>query len=88
MSFHGGLVGVIIATTVFSKWRKIPFLTLTDQLALAVPIALGLGRIGNYINGELIGFAPYNGPLAMMVNGIGHFPSPLLEALLEGPILL
>ncbi|MDD3645997.1 MAG: prolipoprotein diacylglyceryl transferase [Candidatus Gracilibacteria bacterium] len=82
MSFHGGVIGVIIAMYLFSKRYKVGFLKLSDEITAVLPIGLGLGRIGNYLNKELLGF-PYNGPLA--VNG--NFPSPLLEALLEGVVL-
>lgn len=83
MSFHGALIGVIIASGVFARIKKFSFFTVTDALALVTPIGLGLGRIGNYINGELPGFAPYDGPLAMIIRGVPHFPSPLLQSLLE-----
>ena len=43
--------------------------------------------MANFLNNELFGYAPYSGPFAMVRNGVGHFPSPLLEAVLEGPVL-
>ena len=55
MSFHGGLVGMVIAGIIFSRRRNAPFMELADIGALAAPIGLMLGRIGNFINGELYG---------------------------------
>ncbi|MBC7190546.1 prolipoprotein diacylglyceryl transferase, partial [Candidatus Aerophobetes bacterium] len=55
MSFHGGLLGVIFSAWIFTKIKKFDFFTLTDMLVLTAPIGLGLGRIGNFINGELYG---------------------------------
>lgn len=68
MSFHGGLIGATIAMYIVSRLRKISFLTLADNIAILIGIGLGLGRIGNYINGELIGYAGYTGPFAMVVD--------------------
>jgi len=61
-------------------------LKIADQITSILPIGLGLGRIGNYINKELLGM-PYTGPLAVIKDGKSFFPSPLLEAFLEGIIL-
>ncbi|MDD3793565.1 MAG: prolipoprotein diacylglyceryl transferase [Candidatus Gracilibacteria bacterium] len=87
MSFHGGVLGVILAMIIFSKKYKIGFLKLADQITLVLPIGLGLGRIGNYLNKELLGYSGYDGFLAVYLNNVGYFPSPLLEAFLEGFIL-
>lgn len=87
MSFHGGLVGAISGIYIASKRIKIPFLQIADQAAIITPIGLFFGRISNYLNNELYGFSPYNGPFPMMVHDVAHFPSPLLEAALEGIIL-
>lgn len=84
MSFHGGVLWVIIATVLFSKKKQLNFWKVIDEVALTVPIWLGLGRIGNYLNRELLWFSNYTGPFH--VNG--RFPSPLLEAFLEWFILL
>ncbi|NCP77363.1 prolipoprotein diacylglyceryl transferase [bacterium] len=83
MSFHGGVIGVIIAMILFSQINRKPFLIIADHITSVLPIGLGLGRIGNYLNGELLGFANYTGPLAVIKNGVSYFPSPLLEATLE-----
>jgi phosphatidylglycerol---prolipoprotein diacylglyceryl transferase len=86
MSFHGWLIGVITSVYIFSKNYKIQFWKIIDELAAIIPIGLWLGRIGNYINKELLWF-PYNWPLAVEIAWNGYFPSPLLEAFLEGFIL-
>jgi len=87
MSFHGGVIGVIIAMILFARIHRKSFLLIADQVTSILPIGLGLGRIGNYVNGELLGFANYTGPFAVIQNGVSYFPSPLLEAVLEGVIL-
>lgn len=87
MSFHGWLIGVILSVFLFSKKNKVDFFFLTDSLAIIVPVAIWLWRLGNYINGELPGYSPYTWPFAMMIQGMPHFPSPLLEMLLEWIVL-
>jgi phosphatidylglycerol---prolipoprotein diacylglyceryl transferase len=87
MSFHGGLIGVIAAAWIFAKIRRLSFWMITDELAIVLPLGIFLGRLANYANGELYGFAGYSGPFAMMVSNVPHFPSPLLEAGLEGIVL-
>tara|TARA_Y100000768_G_scaffold346671_1_gene294376 strand:+ start:308 stop:1117 length:810 start_codon:yes stop_codon:yes gene_type:complete len=90
MSFHGGLIGVIFAIFIFSKIKKeINFFVLSDIIACAAPIGLFLGRISNFINGELYGKAS-NLPWAVIFpqgGNIGRHPSQIYEALLEGAIL-
>ena len=91
MSFHGGLIGVIVAMYLFSIKTKTSFFKLTDFIAPVVPIGLGCGRIANFINGELWG-GPSNLPWAMIfpdpaAGGISRHPSQLYEALLEGLLL-
>jgi phosphatidylglycerol---prolipoprotein diacylglyceryl transferase len=89
MSFHGGLIGVIIATFIFSKKIKTNFFKFTDILACVAPIGFFLGRIANYINGELFGKAT-NLPWAVIFphsGMIGRHPSQIYEALLEGVVL-
>jgi len=88
MSFHGWALGVILAWYLAARRMKISFLGLSDQLVWIVPIGLFLGRIGNYINGELLGWAWYAWFLAKTVQWISYFPTPLLEASLEGILLL
>ncbi len=90
MSFHGGLLGVFLATVWFTRKRKIPFLAFMDLAAVVVPIGLMFGRIANFINGELWGRVS-DVPWAMVFPGAGPFPrhpSQLYEAFLEGFVLL
>ena len=89
MSFHGGLVGVILATSLFVWRRKLPFLAFADIVAMAAPIGIGLGRIANFINGELWG-RPTTVPWAMLFPYAGsapRHPSQIYEAILEGLVL-
>jgi phosphatidylglycerol:prolipoprotein diacylglycerol transferase len=89
MSFHGGLLGIIIAAYVVGRSLKIPFLTLCDLGAVGAPIGLFLGRIANFINHELWGRVT-NVPWAMVFPGAGplpRHPSQLYEAFLEGIVL-
>jgi phosphatidylglycerol---prolipoprotein diacylglyceryl transferase len=89
MAFHGGLVGTILAMLIFGARRKIPVLTLFDVTAAATPIGLFLGRVANFINGELYG-RPSDVPWAMVFPGGGpepRHPSQLYEAALEGILL-
>ncbi len=89
MSFHGGFLGVIIAALLVARKKGWDFWEIADLVSAAVPIGLGLGRIGNFINGELFG-RPTNLPWAMVFpegGGVPRHPSQLYEALLEGPVL-
>ena len=86
MSFHWGLLGVVIALYIFTRKQKIGFLSLIDDIALIAPVWLFLWRIGNYLNKELLGF-PYEGFLAVQTSKGSFFPSPLIEALLEWLVL-
>jgi len=87
MAFHGGLLGVIIATVCFCRRREIDFYAFVDRLAVATPIGLGLGRIANFINGELWG-RPWDGPWSMVFPAdplqLPRHPSQLYQAALEG----
>lgn len=89
MSFHGGAAGVIVAFYIFAKKYKIDYLVLMDRITAAVPIGLGLGRIANFINGELYGRVT-DSPLGMVFPRGGpepRHPSQLYEAALEGLVL-
>lgn len=89
MSFHGGLLGVVVAAVLFSWRRKLSPLLLGDILVTASAPGLGLGRIGNFINGELWG-RPTTVPWAMVFPAAGpepRHPSQLYEATLEGLVL-
>jgi phosphatidylglycerol---prolipoprotein diacylglyceryl transferase len=55
LSFHGGIVGVVSGILIYCKMKKVPFFHLADKLCLTVPFGIGLGRIGNFMNGELYG---------------------------------
>jgi phosphatidylglycerol:prolipoprotein diacylglycerol transferase len=83
MSFHGGLVGVIIAMWIYGRSIGKGMLQITDFVAPLVPIGLGTGRIGNFINGELWG-KETTVPWSFNVNGQALHPSQLYEAALEG----
>ena len=89
MSFHGGLLGIIIATFIFTKLNNINFFLLADLISLVAPIGLFLGRIANFINVELIGRVT-EFPLAIIyptIDNLPRHPSQLYEALFEGIIL-
>ena len=89
MSFHGGFLGVILAFVLFSRRKKVPFWALIDMAAQCAPVGLGLGRLGNFINGELYG-RPTDVPWGMVFPGGGdvpRHPSQLYEAFLEGLVL-
>jgi phosphatidylglycerol---prolipoprotein diacylglyceryl transferase len=91
MSFHGGALGMAIAIVWFCRRNAIPLLGFADRVAVCVPIGLGLGRIANFINGELWGRpAPDWLPWAMIFPAVGpepRHPSQLYQALLEGLVL-
>jgi phosphatidylglycerol:prolipoprotein diacylglycerol transferase len=92
MSFHGGMLGVAIAIAVFCRRNDMPILGFADRIAIVAPIGLGLGRVANFINGELWGrSAPDWLPWAMIFPRAGiepRHPSQIYEALLEGVVLL
>ncbi len=89
MSFHGGLVGVIVATIIFCRRRGIDLLGFSDRVACVAPIGLFFGRLANFINGELFGRVA-DVPWAMVFPRGGpapRHPSQIYEALLEGALL-
>jgi phosphatidylglycerol:prolipoprotein diacylglycerol transferase len=99
MSFHGGMLGVAVAIIVFCQRNRINLFGFADRIAIVAPIGLGLGRVANFINGELWGRpAPDWLPWAMKFPRapdcpsfpnicIPRHPSQLYEALLEGLVL-
>jgi phosphatidylglycerol:prolipoprotein diacylglycerol transferase len=88
MSFHGGLIGVILAFWYLSHRYKKSLFDVTDFIAPMIPLGLGFGRIGNFINNELWG-KPTDLPWAVIPPGgtLGLHPSQLYEAFLEGLVL-
>jgi phosphatidylglycerol---prolipoprotein diacylglyceryl transferase len=86
MSFHGGLVGVLIALAMFASRRGKRIADVFDFAAPLPAIGFGAGRIGNFINGELWG-KPTDVPWAVVVDGVALHASQLYEALLEGLVL-
>ena len=99
MSFHGGFLGVVIASWIFCRRNGIATLRLADALAVATPVGLGLGRVANFINAELWGRPTdlpwgvvFPGQAAQFCPGVtglcARHPSQLYEAALEGVLLL
>ena len=89
MSFHGGLIGMILSIYFFSLTYKIQFFYLSDLVSLVAPIGLFLGRISNFINTELYGRVT-DFPLAIiypLIDNNPRHPSQLYEAFFEGIIL-
>ena len=89
MSFHGGLLGVIIATIVFSKKHNLNKYIFLDLISASAPIGIFLGRISNYINSELYGRETdvFWSVIFTKVDNLPRHPSQIYEAVLEGLIL-
>ena len=88
MSFHGGLAGVLIAMAIYGRYIRQPFFVLTDFIAPWAPVGLLLGRLGNFVNGELWGKTTSpDAPWAVIVAGQARHASQLYEAALEGLVL-
>ena len=83
MSFHGGFLGVLAAMALYARRIQSGFFRITDFIAPLVPIGLGAGRIGNFINGELWG-RPTSVPWGFVVDGVTRHASQLYQATLEG----
>ena len=89
MSFHGGLIGVILTTYIFSKIKNLNFKVYFDTISCVAPIGIFFGRIANFINGELYGL-PTNKPWGIIfpkIDGTIRHPSQIYEAALEGLLL-
>jgi phosphatidylglycerol:prolipoprotein diacylglycerol transferase len=92
MSFHGGMLGVVVALAVFCRMNRIALLGFADRIAVVTPIGLGLGRIANFINGELWGrpapdWLPWRMIFPRAGDTIPRHPSQIYEALMEGLLL-
>ncbi len=90
MSFHGGLIGVLIVGILFSWKNKKSFWKIADLFIVTAPVGLGLGRIGNFINGELYGrvtHVPWAMIFATDPDRLPRHPSQLYESALEGGVL-
>ena len=89
MSFHGGMAGVAVALAWFARRNRLPVLAVADLMAAAAPIGLFIGRVANFVNGELYGRAS-DAPWAMAFPAggpVARHPSQLYEAALEGLVL-
>ena len=91
MSFHGGMLGVFLAILIYAHNHGRRFFNVTDFVAPMIPLGLGFGRIGNFINGELVGrVADPELPWAMVfahVDQLPRHPSQLYQAMTEGLLL-
>ena len=89
MSFHGGVIGIVIATILFAKKNNQNIFLYLDIVALVAPIGIFFGRIANFINSELVG-KPTDlvwGVIFPLVDNIPRHPSQLYEAIFEGVFL-
>ena len=89
MSFHGGLIGVILGTLIFSNKNNLNYRVYFDTISVVAPIGIFLGRISNFINSELYG-TPTQKPWGIVFPNVDSFkrhPSQIYEALLEGIVL-
>ena len=87
MSFHGGMLGVFIGVYFFARKTGRTFFQVTDFIAPSIPLAIGSGRIGNFINTELPGRVT-DVPWALIYpDGLARHPSSLYQAMMEGPVL-
>ena len=89
MSFHGGLIGIIIASIVFARKNEQDYFLYLDQVSLVAPIGIFFGRLSNFINSELYGI-PTEVPWAVtfiQIDNLSRHPSQLYEAISEGIIL-
>ena len=89
MSFHGGLIGVIIGTYFFAKKKNIKIFLILDIISYVAPIGLFFGRVANFINSELVGIPSniYWSVVFPLYDSLPRHPSQIYEALLEGLIL-
>ncbi|PLY13846.1 MAG: prolipoprotein diacylglyceryl transferase, partial [Sulfurimonas sp.] len=83
MSYHGAVLGFLLSSYLYSRKHKIAFGKIMDLVAISVPLAFVFGRIGNFLNQELIG-RETDVPWGILVDGVLRHPSQLYEAVLEG----
>ena len=83
MSYHGAVIGFVLGTYLFSKKHKVKFGMVMDLIAISIPLAFVFGRVGNFLNQELIGRVT-DVSWGILVDGVLRHPSQLYEALLEG----
>ena len=86
MSYHGAVIGFIIASYLWAKKAKISFFFITDIAVIAIPFGYVFGRIGNFLNQELVGRVTEQ-PWGIYVDGVIRHPSAIYEAILEGVIV-
>lgn len=86
MSYHGAVIGFLIASLLFAKYKKVNFWLFMDLAGLSVPLGYVFGRIGNFLNQELVGRQTQSS-LGIYVDGILRHPSQLYEAFLEGIVV-
>jgi phosphatidylglycerol:prolipoprotein diacylglycerol transferase len=86
MSYHGAVIGFVIASYLFCKKHKVSFLFITDIAVVAISFGYIFGRIGNFLNKELVGRVT-DAPWGIYVDGILRHPSALYEAILEGLVI-
>ena len=90
MSYHGGLIGVVVATVIFVRKNRLDFFGMADLIVPCIPLGYTFGRLGNFINGELFGRVTTH-PIGMFFSfapGPGRrHPSQLYEAFFEGIVL-
>ena len=86
MSYHGAVIGFLIASVWFARVKKVNFWLFMDLAGLSIPLGYVFGRIGNFLNQELIGRVTSNG-IGIYIEGILRHPSQLYEAFLEGIVV-
>ena len=89
MSFHGAVIGIILATNIYSKKNKVSALYFLDLVALSAPIGIFLGRISNFLNSELYGRETdlYWSVKFIFIDNLNRHPSQIYEAIFEGLVL-
>ena len=90
LSFHGGLIGVLISFSIFSSNREVSFFQLSDHMAIYLPLGLGSVRVGNFLGGELLG-RPTDVPWGIIYSndplGLVRHPSQIYQAFFEGIVM-